>query len=44
MVQEGTHHDKIQALFDNNPRLSRKDLGPQIHAISDERTTKLKRC
>jgi periplasmic protein CpxP/Spy len=30
------HHDRIQALFDNNPRLSRKDLGPQIHAISDE--------
>jgi Spy/CpxP family protein refolding chaperone len=30
------HHDRIQALFDNNPRLSREDLGPQIHAISDE--------
>jgi Spy/CpxP family protein refolding chaperone len=30
------HHDKIQALFDNNPKLSRQDLGPQIHAISDE--------
>jgi Spy/CpxP family protein refolding chaperone len=30
------HHDRIQALFDNNPRLSRKDLGPQIHAISNE--------
>jgi Spy/CpxP family protein refolding chaperone len=30
------HHDKIQALFDNNPKLSREDLGPQIHAISDE--------
>jgi Spy/CpxP family protein refolding chaperone len=30
------HHDKIQALFDNNPKLSRRDLGPQIHAISDE--------
>ena len=34
MLQE--HHDRIQALFDNNPRLSRQDLGPQIHAISDE--------
>jgi len=30
------HHDRIQALFDNNPRLSRGDRGPQIHAISDE--------
>jgi protein CpxP len=30
------HHDKIQALFDKNPGVSRKDLGPQIHAISDE--------
>jgi Spy/CpxP family protein refolding chaperone len=30
------HHDKIQALFDNNPKLSRQDLGSQIHAISDE--------
>jgi len=30
------HHDRIQALFDNNPKLSREDLGPQIHAISDE--------
>jgi Spy/CpxP family protein refolding chaperone len=30
------HHDKIQALFDNNPKRSRQDLGPQIHAISDE--------
>ena len=30
------HHDRIQALFDKNPRRSRKDLGPQIHAISDE--------
>jgi Spy/CpxP family protein refolding chaperone len=29
-------HDKIQALFDNNPKLSRQNLGPQIHAISDE--------
>jgi len=30
------HHDRIQALFDNNPKLSRKDLGPQIPAISNE--------
>jgi Spy/CpxP family protein refolding chaperone len=30
------HHDRIQALFDKNPKVSRKDLGPQIHAISDE--------
>jgi Spy/CpxP family protein refolding chaperone len=30
------HHDRIQALFDKNPGVSRKDLGPQIHAISDE--------
>jgi Spy/CpxP family protein refolding chaperone len=34
LLQE--HHDKIQALLDNNPKLSRQDLGPQIHAISDE--------
>jgi DNA anti-recombination protein RmuC len=30
------HHDKIQALLDKNPRASRQELGPQIHAISDE--------
>ena len=30
------HHDKIQALIDKNPTLSRQALGPQIHAISDE--------
>ena len=30
------HHDRIQALFDKNPDVSRADLGPQIHAISDE--------
>jgi len=30
------HHDRIQALFDNNPKLSRQELGTQIHAISDE--------
>jgi predicted HTH transcriptional regulator len=30
------HHDKIQALLDNNPKASRQQLAPQIHAISDE--------
>jgi Spy/CpxP family protein refolding chaperone len=30
------HHDKIQTLLDNNPKLSRQHLGPQIHAISEE--------
>jgi hypothetical protein len=30
------HHDRIQALLDKNPTLSRAALGPQIHAISDE--------
>jgi len=30
------HHDKIQALLDKNPNASRRELGPQIHAISDE--------
>ena len=30
------HHDKIQVLFDKNPTASRQQLGPQIHAISDE--------
>ncbi|MGD0646685.1 MAG: hypothetical protein ABR971_01745 [Acidobacteriaceae bacterium] len=34
LLQE--HHDKIQALLDKNPNASRQDLGPQIHAISDE--------
>jgi periplasmic protein CpxP/Spy len=34
LLQE--HHDKIQALLDKNPTVSRQDLGPQIHAISDE--------
>ena len=29
-------HDKIQTLLDQNPNASRQDLGPQIHAISDE--------
>jgi hypothetical protein len=30
------HHDRIQALLDKNPTASRKDLAPQIHAISDD--------
>jgi periplasmic protein CpxP/Spy len=30
------HHDQIQALLDNNPTLTRRQLGPQIHAISDQ--------
>lgn len=30
------HHNKIQALLDKNPTLSRTDLQPQIHAISNE--------
>jgi hypothetical protein len=30
------HHDRIQALFDKNPKASRQALSPQIHAISDE--------
>ena len=34
MLQE--HHDRIQALFGKNPTASRQELGPQIHAISDE--------
>ncbi len=34
LLQE--HHDKIQALLDKNPKATRQELGPQIHAISDE--------
>jgi hypothetical protein len=30
------HHDRIQALLDKNPNASRQQLGPQIHAISDD--------
>ena len=30
------YHDRIQALLDKNPKASRQELGPQIHAISDE--------
>ena len=29
-------HDKIQALLDKNPKTSRQELGPHIHAISDQ--------
>jgi protein CpxP len=34
LLQE--HHDRIQALLDKNPTASRRDLAPQIHAISDD--------
>jgi periplasmic protein CpxP/Spy len=34
LLQE--HHDKIQALLDKNPNASRQELGPQIHAVSDQ--------
>jgi protein CpxP len=34
LLQE--HHDRIQALLDQNPNASRQQLAPQIHAISDE--------
>jgi hypothetical protein len=34
LLQE--HHDKIQALLDKNPTVSRQQLASQIHAISDE--------
>jgi periplasmic protein CpxP/Spy len=30
------HHDRIQAVLDKNPKASRKELAPQIHAISDD--------
>jgi periplasmic protein CpxP/Spy len=35
------HHDRIQALLDKNPNASRKELGPQIHAISDDTHSKI---
>jgi len=35
------HHDKIQALLDKNPTKSRQELGPQIHAISDDTHRKI---
>jgi ribosome recycling factor len=36
------HRDKIQALLDKNPKASRQELGPQIHAISDETYHKIR--
>ncbi len=39
LLQE--HHDEIQALLDKNPTASRQELGPQIHAISDETHLKI---
>jgi len=30
------HHNKIQAILDKNPDATRRELGPQIHAVSDE--------
>src|SRR5260370_28352162 len=30
------HHDRIQKLLDKNPTASRRELAPQIHAISDD--------
>ena len=35
------HHDRIQALLDKNPKASRQELRPQIHAISDETHRKI---
>jgi protein CpxP len=29
------HHDRIQSLLDKNPKASRQELAPQIHAISE---------
>jgi hypothetical protein len=34
LLQE--HQDKIQALIDKNPKASRQELAPQVHAVSDE--------
>jgi len=34
LLQE--HQDNIQALLDKNPKASRQELAPQIHAISDQ--------
>jgi periplasmic protein CpxP/Spy len=39
LLQE--HHDRIQTLLDKNPTASRKELGPQIRAISDETHRKI---
>jgi ribosome recycling factor len=30
------HHDRIQALLDADPKATRRELNPQIHAISDD--------
>jgi hypothetical protein len=30
------HHERIQALLEKNQARSRQELGPQIHAISDQ--------
>jgi Spy/CpxP family protein refolding chaperone len=30
------HHDRIQSLLDKNPKASRQELAPQIHAISED--------
>jgi hypothetical protein len=35
------HHDRIQALLDKNPSASRKQLAPQIHALSNETHRKI---
>jgi hypothetical protein len=35
------HHDRIQAVLDKNPTASRFELGPQIHAISDDTHRKI---
>ena len=35
------HHDRIQKQLDRNPNASRQELGPQIHAISDETHRKI---
>jgi periplasmic protein CpxP/Spy len=35
------HELRIQALLDKNPTASRQELGPQIHAISDETHCKI---
>jgi hypothetical protein len=35
------HHDNIQALLGKNPKASRQELVPQIHAISDETHRKI---
>ena len=39
LLQE--HHDRIQTLLDKNPSASRSELGPQIHAISDDTHAKI---